>query len=259
MIYYPIATLMLAGIREFIIVCSPQSLEPMKSLLGSGKQFGIELNYILQDQPLGIAQGFALAKEFARDRKVLAILGDNFFFGPKMGSSLKDLCASATQTTVFLKEVGDVTPFGVATLDDSGVVRSLVEKPQNSKSKLAVTGLYLFQPGDLALVAELEPSTRGELEIVDLLLAIRDRAGLNAEKLSLSTFWSDLGTTSLISKVEQYVNSIEQTQSVHVLVPELIAVEQGWVTHETMVDWVAKQSDSSYREILVNRLTYRAE
>jgi glucose-1-phosphate thymidylyltransferase len=250
---------MLAGIREFVIVCSPQSLNPMRDLLGSGEQFGVEFNYILQAQPLGIAQGFALAKEFAMGRKVLAILGDNFFFGQKMGSSLKDLCAKSATTTLFVKEVSDVSAFGVATLDDSGAVLSLIEKPKISISKLAVTGLYLFQPGDLELVGGLAPSGRGELEIVDLLLAIRERSGLKADKLGLSTFWSDLGTTTLMSKVEQYVNSIEQTQSLHVLVPELIAVEQGWVTHKAMVDWVIKQPDSSYREILLNRLTDRAE
>ena len=254
MIYFPLSTLMLAGVREVIIIASPQSLNPLRELLGNGKQFGLKIQYILQETALGIAQGFALAEPLLLGRKSIAILGDNFFFGEGLGTSLRHKFNGARSTTIFVKDVMDVSALGAATLDTEGNVVTLEEKPSVPKTSLAVTGLYIFMGGDLAKVAGLTPSPRGELEIVDLLLAIAADSNLRAERLSKSTFWSDLGTLSSIDFVDGYVRAVESTQSMHVLVPELIAVEQGMVSIKEMRDWLYLQPDSGYKQMLQMRM-----
>lgn len=259
MIYFPIATLMLAGIRDIALVTSPQSDLPLKSLLGTGEQFGVSFRYILQREPEGIAHGFGLAHENFGDRPALSILGDNFFFGKGLGKSLESLTDNATRTTIFVKRVSDAKPFGVATLDHRGGLTKLEEKPETPSSNLAVTGLYLFKPGDLKIPKNLKKSGRGELEIVDMLLEIKGRDGLQAEELSVSTFWSDLGNLDTLSHVDQYVRSIERTQSMHVLTPELIAVEQGFIDVKQMISWLETCPDSLYRETVVSRLKQKLE
>lgn len=259
MIYFPIATLMLAGIRDITLVTSPQSDVALKNLLGSGEQFGVEFHYILQEEPEGIAHGFGLAHERNAETMTLAILGDNFFFGRGLGKSLASLTAHSSKTTIFVKRVSDAKPFGVATLDVTGGISSLEEKPQNPSSNLAVTGLYLFKPMDLLLPKRLKKSGRGEFEIVDLLMEICEKDGLQAEELSMSTFWSDLGNLDTLSHVDQYVRSIEKTQSMHVLTPELIAVEQGFVGINQMISWLESCPDSVYRETVLSRLKQKLE
>lgn len=254
MIYFPIATLMLAGIREIFIVASPQSSEPLKRLLGDGSRFGLRLSYITQEAPDGIAHGFGLASEAVGSRVCLALLGDNFFFGKGLGKSLETLVSEAKDTTIFVKRVSDAKPFGVATLGPKGKILNLEEKPEFPSSNLAVTGMYLFKPGDLKVPSLLAKSRRGEVEIVDMLLKIHGDSSLMAEELSISTFWSDLGTLDTLTLVDQYIRSIEKTQSLHVLIPELIAVEQGWVPLEEMMIWLSKCPESSYREIVLSRL-----
>ena len=259
MIYFPIATLMLAGIQDITLVTSPQSDFALKNLLGSGEQFGVRFHYILQEQPEGIAHGFGLAHERYEGTMTLAILGDNFFFGRGLGKSLETLTVNSTKTTIFVKRVSDAKPFGVATLDGKGGISSLEEKPQNPSSNLAVTGLYLFKPGDLNAPKRLRKSGRGELEIVDMLLEIKEKDGLQAEELNMSTFWSDLGNLDTLSHVDQYVRSIEKTQSMHVLTPELIAVEQGFVEISQMIVWLESCPDSLYREMVLSRLKQKQE
>ena len=259
MIYFPIATLMLAGVQDITLVTSPQSDFALKNLLGAGEQFGVRFHYILQEQPEGIAHGFGLAHERYEGTMTLAILGDNFFFGRGLGKSLETLTANSTKTTIFVKRVSDAKPFGVATLDGKGGIRSLEEKPQNPSSNLAVTGLYLFKPGDLNVPKRLRKSGRGELEIVDMLLEIKEKDGLQAEELNMSTFWSDLGNLDTLSHVDQYVRSIEKTQSMHVLTPELIAVEQGFVESNQMIRWLESCPNSLYREMVLSRLKQKQE
>lgn len=254
MVYFPIATLMLAGIREIVIVASPQSADPLKRLLGDGSHFGLQLSYITQEAPDGIAHGFGLASDIVGNRVCLALLGDNFFFGKGLGKSLETLVSLVQDTTIFVKRVSDAKPFGVATLGLKGEILNLEEKPEFPSSNLAVTGMYLFKPGDLKVPSLLAKSRRGEVEIVDMLLKIHSESSLMAEELSISTFWSDLGTLDTLTLVDQYVRSIERTQSLHVLIPELIAVEQGWVALEDMMTWLSKCPESSYREIVLSRL-----
>lgn len=250
MIYYPLATLMLAGVTEFEIIASPQSINQVSALIGDGAKFGVSVHYQLQEQPLGIAHGFALSSSFAANKNALAILGDNFFFGPGLGSSLKELCGSRSSTTLFLKHVPDVSPFGVAEIDGAGQVVSLVEKPVDPKSSLAVTGLYFLKPGDLDHVKSLKPSARGEIEILELFLQIMKDEPVSSEVLSRATFWSDLGTFEALTSVDQYISSIEKTQSSHVLVPELIAVEEGLVSRNDMLLTASTYPASSYRRML---------
>jgi glucose-1-phosphate thymidylyltransferase len=254
MVYFPLATIMLAGIREIFIVASPQSVDPLRRLLGDGSHFGLQLSYSTQETPDGIAHGFGLASDVVGKRKCLALLGDNFFFGKGLGKSLEILVSEVKETTIFVKRVSDAKPFGVATLGDSAEVLSLEEKPEKPSSNLAVTGMYLFKPGDLQVPSSMSKSKRGEVEIVDMLLRINEEASLRAEELSISTFWSDLGTLDTLTLVDQYIRSIERTQSLHVLIPELIAVEQGWVTLEFMMQWLSGCPESSYRGIVLSRL-----
>jgi glucose-1-phosphate thymidylyltransferase len=251
MIYFPIATLMLAGIRDILLIASPESYSPLKHLLGDGSQFGLSIEYAIQDHPKGLAHGFSLAEDFARDRSVLGILGDNFFFGPGLGSSLNDLCLNSIESTIFLKPVPDASAFGVAELDTSGKIISIIEKPKVSKSNLAITGLYFFKSGDLALAKFLTPSERGELEITELLNLIVKEGSLTYKFLGRATFWSDLGTPHLISTVEEFIRAIEGSQSDNVLVPELIALENGWVSAEELLNVATINSNSAYAEAIL--------
>ena len=255
MINFPLSTLMLAGVREVVIVCSNQSFEGIQTLFGSGSSLGISITYKIQEDPSGIPSGFALAADSAANRPALAILGDNFFYGPKLGSNLQNLDQAPNQTTVFLKKVSDVRPFGAAKIDENQMLLEVREKPENPQTNLAVTGLYFLKPGDLDLVADLKPSPRGETEIVDLLRAIMKKDSVTSQLLSRSTFWSDLGTYDSISAVEDYVNSIESSQMDHVLIPELVAVEKNLVSVDEMNKTISKYPQSYYRNYLLNWLS----
>lgn len=251
MITFPLATLMLAGIRKIKVVCSPQSIDGIRTLLGTGELFGVDIEYVLQREPTGIPSGFALAAGSHESPPALAILGDNFFYGPKLGGSLQSLTQFPKTTTVFLKRVPDVRPFGAANIGKDGSLVSVSEKPKNPETDFAITGLYLFKRGDLDLVSKLKPSNRGETEIVDLLGEINRRHIVSSQVLSRSTFWSDLGTYQSISAVENYVKSIEDTQLNHVLVPELVAVENRLVGANQMISEVGNYPNSSYRDYLL--------
>ena len=250
MIYFPLATLMLAGIRQITIVVSPESESQLKSLLKDGSHFGIELSYIVQSQPLGLAHGFGLAADNNEDNSTLAILGDNFFFGPKLGTSLRELLAEKPNTRVFAKRVKNPSSFGVLELRDDGSLKSLIEKPSVPPSDLIATGMYYFKPGDLETVNEIKPSQRGELEITDLLNLINKTSAVEIVELPRSTYWSDLGDTETLNQTQNYVTSIESTQKSSVLIPEVIALANGWLSKEQVTKIFEHYPGKAYKTLL---------
>lgn len=250
MIYFPLATLMLTGIRQITIVVSPESESQLKSLLHDGSHFGIQLSYIVQSQPLGLAHGFGLAADKNKDSSTLAILGDNFFFGPKLGASLRELLSEKPNTRVFAKRVKNPSSFGVLELQDDGSLKSLIEKPSVPPSDLIATGMYYFKPGDLGAVNEIKPSKRGELEITDLLNLINKKSAVEIIELPRSTYWSDLGDAETLNQTQNYVTSIESTQKSSVLIPEVIALTNHWLSREQVTKTFEKYPGIAYRKLL---------
>lgn len=250
MIYFPLATLMLAGIRHITIVVSPESESQLKSLLQNGVHWGIEISYIVQSKPLGLAHGFGLAADKNEESSTLAILGDNFFFGPKLGASLRELLRKTPTTRVFSKRVKNPSDFGVLDLKDTGKLKRLVEKPLTPPSDLIATGMYSFKPRDLEVVNQMEPSKRGELEITDLLNRIHEKSAVEIVELPRSTYWSDLGDSETLNQTQNYVNSIESTQKSSVLIPEVIALRNGWITKEQILETFEQYPGKAYKHLI---------
>lgn len=250
MIYFPLATLMLASIREITVVVSPESRKQLETLLGDGSRFGIELAYITQQEPLGIAHGFSLAQEANRENPTLAILGDNFFFGPKLGASLREMSKDNSSTKIFAKRVKDPRSFGVLELNADRSLHRLVEKPEYPDSDLIATGMYSFKPGDLMRVGELSPSKRGELEITDLLNLINQESNVEVVQLPRSTYWSDLGDAEALNQAQNFITSIETTQMTSVLIPEIIALGNNWVTRESLLEAFDGFPGRAYKKII---------
>ena len=250
MIYYPLATLMLAGIKRITLVTSPESKGQLKSLLEDGSRLGIELSYIVQSQPLGLAHGFGLAAEENNEHPILGVLGDNFFFGPKLGENLRNLLLEKPETRVFAKRVKNPSSFGVLRLSKDGALEGLEEKPPRPQSDLVATGMYFLKPGDLGYVESLKPSTRGELEMTDLLNAINSDSPVRIVELPRSTYWSDLGDTETLHHTQNFVNSIEATQLNSVLIPEVIAYRNNWLTREQIARTFKDYPGKSYKELI---------
>ena len=236
MLHYPLATLMLAGIRRIAIVVDPDSEPAFRRLLGDGSKLGVELIFVRQDEPLGIADGLREAIKSTGDVPVLVILGDNFFFGPSVGESLREVVNSATKSKVFVKSVMNPRPFGVVELRDGASVEKVVEKPTNPSSQLVATGLYHFRRGDLNDLSSLVTSARGEVEIAELLNKLSGSDALEAIMLPRSTFWTDLGTFESINATENLIQAVETTQVASVLSPEIIAFSNGWISRDSCLD-----------------------
>ena len=254
MIYFPLATLMLAGIREVLVVASPGSYEALRTLIGDGSGFGIRVTYVVQPEPLGIAHGFGLGLEFLENSDCLAILGDNFFYGPNIGKNLESLVKEKPETTVFVKRVFDPGAFGVAELDADGNLLSVEEKPPFPKSNFAVTGLYRFKHDDLMLVDRMKLSKRGELEITDLIANLSSIGKVNVQQLPRSTYWSDMGTFDALHATNGYVNAVETTQNFPILSPELVAFESGWIDRNQIEAGLLESPNSHYARMIYRYL-----
>ena len=250
MIYFPLATLMLAGIRDIVLVCSPNSQKSLELLLGSGSQLGIEIQYRTQLEPKGVAHGFGMASDLNLKSATLAVLGDNFFFGPKFGSSLVKLVREAENTTVFAKKSSSPSQFGVLDFDSNGTLVGFEEKPSKPPSNLVATGLYYFKPGDLSSTRIIKPSKRGEQEITDLLNNILRQDAVDVVEIPRSTYWSDLGTSNEIRLASNYVESIESSQGHGVLLPEVIAFRNGWISFSSLERIVADFPNTRYKELI---------
>lgn len=252
MIYYPISTLMLAGITEILIICSPRHTQDFKRLLGTGEKWGVAFSYVEQDEPRGIAEAFILGEEFIAGEAVALILGDNLFYGMGLGESLRDKAKNQVGAKVYCQEVKDPSRYGVVELNVSGEVVSIEEKPTKPKSSLASTGLYFFDGKVSALAKTLKPSSRGELEISDLLNAYLQEGILSAEVLERGVVWLDTGTVDSLASASEFVRVVQERQNLKIGSPEEIAWRLGFIDRKQLNSMAQDMPQSSYREYLLS-------
>lgn len=260
MVYYPLSTLMLAGIRDILIISTPQDLPNFRRLLGDGSDFGISLSYAEQPSPDGLAQAFVIGRDFMAGEPCALVLGDNIFYGNGLSKRLRHAVASASQgrATVFGYRVDDPERFGIVEFDDEYNAVSIEEKPEHPRSDYAVTGLY-FYPADVSeRVRAVRPSARGEYEITDLNRMYLDDGSLDVITLGRGFAWLDTGTMESLFEASVFVRTVEQAQDLPVSVPEEIAYENGWVSRERLLDCADRYGKSDYgahlREVAEGRV-----
>mgnify|MGYP006395343381 FL=1 len=250
MIYYPISVLMLAGIRDILIISTPEDLPQYKNLLGSGDDFGINLQYAEQPSPDGLAQAFIIGEEFIGESPVCLVLGDNIFHGQHFSEQLKRASAHATGATVFGYLVKDPERFGVVEFNEDGKAISIEEKPKKPKSSYAVTGLYFYDNDVVNIAKQVEPSERGELEITSVNNAYLERGDLRVERLGRGFAWLDTGTHDSLLEASQYVQTIEHRQGLKIACLEEIAWQQGWVSDERLAELAKPLAKTQYGQYL---------
>jgi glucose-1-phosphate thymidylyltransferase len=253
MIYYPLSTLILAGIRDILVITTPHEAELFRRLLGDGSQFGINLSYTVQPSPDGLAQAFLLGADHIGDDRVALVLGDNIFYGPGMGNQLQHF-AEVDGGAIFGYRVSDPTAYGVVEFDDDGRVISLEEKPEKPRSPYAVPGLYFYSNDVVGLARDLEPSERGELEITDLNRRYLDQGRLRVQVLPRGTAWLDTGTFDSLHEAASYVRTIEHRQGLKVGVPEEVAWRQGFLTDDELAERAQPLRKSGYGDYLLGLL-----
>lgn len=255
MIYHPISVLMLAGIRDILIISTPQDLPSFKKLLGDGSQFGITFSYKEQPSPDGLAQAFILGEDFIQNDEVALILGDNIFYGPKFSGQLKYVSKNIKNNggaTIFAYEVRDPERFGVVEFDDNGKVLSLEEKPKKPKSHFAITGLYFYDNNVINYAKTLKPSARGELEITDLNKIYFEKQKLNVEKLGRGFSWLDTGTHASLLRASQYVQTIEENQGIKIACLEEVAYRMKYITKDELKKSIKKYNNNEYFDYVKN-------
>ena len=258
MIYYPISVLMLAGIREILIICTPQDLPCFKRLLGDGNDYGIELEYAEQPSPDGLAQAFIIGEKFIGNDSVCLVLGDNIFYGSFFTKMLRDAVLAAEQkskATVFGYWVDDPERYGVAEFDDKGKCLSIEEKPEHPKSNYAVVGLYFYPNKVVGIAKNIKPSARGELEITTV-----NQVFLNNEELLVSTLgrgfaWLDTGTHDSLSEASTFIEVIEKRQGLKVACLEMIAYRHEWITREKLIELAQPMIKNQYGQYLLKMAT----
>ncbi len=249
MIYYPISVLMLAGIRDILIISTPQDLPNFKKILGDGSNFGVNFCYKEQPSPDGLAQAFILGENFINDENVALILGDNIFYGPSFSGKLKDVVQTIETrggATIFAYEVKDAKRFGVVEIDENNKAVSIEEKPEKPKSNYAVTGLYFYDNNAVNYAKQLKPSNRGELEITDLNKIYLDKNKLNVEKLGRGFAWLDTGTHNSLMRASQYVQTVEENQGIKIACLEEVAYRMGYINKEKLKKVVSQYVENDY-------------
>ncbi len=254
MIYYPLSTLMLAGVREILIISTPRDLPMFESLLGDGSQWGVRLAYAEQPYPGGLAQAFVIGKDFVAGDPSCLILGDNIFYGHGLVDQLKAASARASGASVFGYWVSDPERYGVAEFDREGHVISLVEKPAQPKSNWAVTGLYFYDEKVCDLADALRPSPRGELEITDLNNLYLERGELRLERMGRGTAWLDTGTHDSLMQAGEFIETIEKRQGLKICCPEEVAYLNRWIDEDQLRAIAEELQKSGYGEYLLGLL-----
>lgn len=252
MIYYPLSTLMLAGIRDILIISTPTDLPNFERLLGDGSRYGVNLSYKVQPSPDGLAQAFTLGEDFIGDEPCAMVLGDNIFYGAGLGDHLKKAVEAAQngQATVFGYYVNDPERFGIVEFDNNWRVISVEEKPKQPKSNYAITGLYFYDKRVVELAKQVKPSARGELEITDLNRIYLEDGTLNVQLLGRGYAWLDTGTMDTLVEAAEFVQVIEQRQGIMISAPEEIAYRHGWITREELLKSADTYGKSPYGEHL---------
>lgn len=255
MIYYPLSTLMLAGIKDILIISTPSDTPRFEALLGDGHQFGISLSYKVQPSPDGLAQAFTLGEEFIGDEACAMVLGDNIFYGNGFSHILNRAVEAAekeNKATIFGYHVNDPERFGIVEFDENGKVLSVEEKPVHPKSNYCITGLYFYPKGVSKMAHEVKPSKRGELEITTLNEMYLNEERLGVELLGRGFAWLDTGTMDSLVEAADFVQMVEKRQNIKISAPEEIAYKYGWITKEELLESAEKYGKSPYGEHLRN-------
>lgn len=259
MIFYPISVLMLAGIREILIISTPNDVDNYRKLLGDGSRFGVDISYAIQPSPDGIAQAFIIGEEFIGDKKVALILGDNIFYGHQFSDKLKKAQLQASGATIFGYHVRDPQRFGVVEFARDGQVISIEEKPHKPKSNYAVTGLYFYDNDVIEIAKSIKPSHRGEVEITDVNKAYKERGDLYVELLGRGFAWLDTGTYESLMEASNFVQTIESRQGLKVACLEEIAFNNGWLSELMLLEGAEKMKNTKYGQYLSNLVDARRE
>ena len=254
MIYYPLSTLMLAGIRDVLIISTPNDLPHFRKMMGDGEQWGMRLSYAEQPSPDGLAQAFIIGADFIGGECSTLILGDNVFYGHGLPELMKPALARRSGATVFAYHVNDPERYGVVDFDASGRALSIEEKPVAPKSNWAVTGLYFYDPEVVEIAASLKPSPRGELEITDLNKVYLDRGMLQVERMGRGFAWLDTGTPDSLLEAAEFVRVYERRQGFRIACPEEIAFTQGWIDAEHLAMLAGRLAKSTYGRYLMSIL-----
>jgi len=250
MIYYPLSTLMLAGIREILVISTPHDTPRFEELLGDGRRWGLNLKYATQDRPDGLAQAFLIGKEFIGDSSVSLVLGDNIFYGHDMSSMLERAASLEQGATVFAYPVQDPERYGVVEFDKQGNVISLEEKPEQPRSRYAVTGLYFYDNKVISYAESIKPSARGELEITDINRCYFDDGNLSVELMGRGSAWLDTGTHDSLLQATTFIETLEKRQGLKVSCPEEIAFRKGYIDKQQLLELAEVMSKNAYGQYL---------
>lgn len=254
MIYYPLSVLMLAGIREILIITTPHDAPLFKNLLGDGSAFGVTLKYAKQDQPNGLAEAFIIGRDFVGNDPVALILGDNIFYGANLGNICRNAVTRDNGATVFAYWVSDPQRYGVVSFDKDFNALSIEEKPERPQSNWAVTGLYLYDNSVLDIAADVKPSQRGELEITDVNRAYLEAGKLQVARLGRGYAWLDTGTHDSLHEASAFVRTIEHRQGIKIACPEEIGLSNGWLSSDQLEAQVSRMGKSDYGLYLRQRI-----
>lgn len=253
-IYYPLSTLMLAGIQDICIISTPQDTPRLQQLLGDGSKWGLNIEYVIQQKPEGIAQAFILAKDFIADDGCALILGDNVYYGHDLADIMLDASQRKTGASVFAYPVMDPERYGVVDFNEDGKALSIEEKPQQPKSRYAVTGLYFYDNQVVKMAQELKPSARGELEITDINQLYLDQEQLHVEVMGRGMAWLDTGTHDSLLEASEFIRTIEARQGLKVMCPEEIAYRSGYITADQLKELAQPLLKSGYGAYLLRML-----
>jgi glucose-1-phosphate thymidylyltransferase len=251
MLYYPISTLMLAGVREILIISTPNDLPLMKGMLGDGSDWGVRFSYAVQEQPRGLADAFLIGEGFIAGEPCVLILGDNIFFGHGLSQLLQEAAALTDGAKVFGYRVSDPERYGVVEFDEAGRAISLEEKPRNPRSDCAVTGLYFYDRRVVEIAKSIKPSTRGELEITDVNKRYLEDGQLQVTRLGRGYAWLDTGTHESLLEASEFIRTIEHRQGVKIACPEEIAMDQGWISADAVAALGQAMAKTEYGRYLV--------